>query len=96
MWSENCVLTNKATRDVDPDADPAVARINNPKNAIFKRTDCKLYAPVVTFSTENDNKLLEQLKKKDLKKQLSGINLDQKCLIRLKIEEDFKILYTRS
>ena len=24
--------------------------------------DTKLYVPVVTFSTENDNKLLEQLK----------------------------------
>ena len=31
-------------------------------NAVFKITDCKLYAPVVTLSAENDNKLLEQLK----------------------------------
>ena len=28
----------------------------------FQITDTKLYAPVVTFSTEDDNKLLEQLK----------------------------------
>ena len=34
-WSENCVITSKATRDADPDADPAVARINNPTNAVF-------------------------------------------------------------
>ena len=61
-WSENCVLTSKATRDVDPDADRAVAGINHPTNAVFKITDCKLYAPVVTLSAENDNKLLEQLK----------------------------------
>ena len=60
-WSENCVLTRKSTRDADPDADPAVAGINNPTNAVFKITDCKLYVPVVTLSAENDNKLLEQL-----------------------------------
>ena len=57
-WSENCVLTSKATRD----ADPAVAAINNPTNATFKITDTKLYVPVVTLSTENDKKLLEQLR----------------------------------
>ena len=36
--------------------------INNPTNAVFKITDCKLYAPVVNLSAENDNKLLEKLK----------------------------------
>ena len=61
-WSENCVITSKATRDADPDADPAVAGINNPTNAVFKITDCKLYVPVVTLSAEDDNKLLQQLK----------------------------------
>ena len=34
-WSENCVLTSKATRDADPDANPAVAAINNPTDVIF-------------------------------------------------------------
>ena len=29
---------------------------------LFKITECKLYAPVFTFSAENNNKLLEQLK----------------------------------
>ena len=33
-WSENCVLTSKATRKADTDADPAVAGINNPTNAV--------------------------------------------------------------
>ena len=61
-WSENCVLTSKATREADPDADIAVAEINNLTNAIFKITDRKLYVPVVTLSAEKDNKLLEQLK----------------------------------
>ena len=61
-WSENCVVTSKATREADPDPDPAVTGINNPTNANFKIKDCKLYVPVVTVSAENDNKLLEQLK----------------------------------
>ena len=42
-WSENCVITSKVAREADPDADPAVAGINNPANATFKITDCKLY-----------------------------------------------------
>ena len=41
-WSENCVLTSKAT----------IAAVNNPINAIFKITDTKLYIPVVTLSTK--------------------------------------------
>ena len=58
IWSENCVLTSKATRH----ADPAVAAINNPTNATFKITDVKLSVPVVTLSTENVKTLLEQLR----------------------------------
>ena len=60
--SENCVLTSKTTRDADPEADPAVAEINNPTGATFKITNTKLHALVVTLSTEDYNKLLEQLK----------------------------------
>ena len=41
----------------------AVAGINNPINAVFKITACKLCVPVFTLSAENDNKLLEQQKK---------------------------------
>ena len=59
-WSKNFVSISKATKDDDPDADTAVDEINNPTNATFKTTDCKLYVPVVTLSAENDNKLLEQ------------------------------------
>ena len=54
-WSENCVITSKATRE----ADPAVVGINNPTNAVFKITDCKLYVAVVSLLAEDDNKLLE-------------------------------------
>ena len=61
-WSENCIITSKATREADPDVDPAVAGFNNPTNATFKITDCKLCVPVVTLSAEDDNKLLEKLK----------------------------------
>ena len=56
-WSENCLLTSKATIDADPDANPAVAAIDNPTNAAFKITDTKLYVPVVTLSIENDKRL---------------------------------------
>ena len=41
-WSENYVITGKATREADPDADPAAAGINNPTNASFKIKDTKL------------------------------------------------------
>ena len=61
-WSENCVITSKSAREADTDADPAVAGINNPTNAVFKIIDCKLYVSVVTLSAENNTKLLEQLK----------------------------------
>ena len=61
-WSENCITTSKATREADPDADPAVAGINNPAKAVFKINDCKLYVSVVALSAEDNNKLLEQLK----------------------------------
>ena len=53
---------NALTRDVSPDADPAVVVVNNPANATFKITDTKLYVPVVILSIEDDNKLLDQKK----------------------------------
>ena len=63
-WSKKCVLTSKATRDAVPaqGGNPAVTRVNNPTNARFKITDTKLYVPVVTLSTKDDNNFLEQLK----------------------------------
>ena len=41
---------------------PARPAINAPINATFKITDTKLYVPVVTLSTKDDNNFLEQLK----------------------------------
>ena len=66
-WSKNCMLTSKATRNAlpagdDPAAEPAVPAVNNPANAEFSITDCKLYVPVVTLSVENESKFYEQLK----------------------------------
>ena len=61
-WSEKCVITSKAATDADPDADPAVATANTQISATFKIKNTKLYVPLVNLSTENDNKLLEQLK----------------------------------
>ena len=56
-WSENCVLTSKATRDAvsAQGENPAVAAVNNPANATFKIKDTKLYVPVVTLSTKDEN-----------------------------------------
>ena len=45
--------------------------------ATFAVTDTKLYVPVVTLSTEDNSKLLRQLKQV-LKEQLTGININQK------------------
>ena len=77
-WSANFVITNKVYRGANPGANPVVVGLNNPTNATFKITDSKLYAPVVTLLTQDDNKLLQQLKQ-DLKELLNGINTDQKC-----------------
>ena len=85
-WSEKCVLTSKATRDAVPaqGGNPAVPTVNNQVNATFKITDTKLYVPVDTFSTKDDNNFLEQLNQ-DLKELSNGLNKDQKGLIRLKL-----------
>ena len=58
-------ITTQLARNADPYADPPVEvweRINAPTNATFKITDTKLYVPVVTLSTKDDNNYLEQLK----------------------------------
>ena len=60
-WSKNCVLTSKVYREADDDANPPVVGINNPTNAEFSITDCKLYVPVVTLPTEYENKLFKML-----------------------------------
>ena len=63
-WCKNCVLTHMATHDDVPAQgnNPAIPAITAPTNATFAISDAKLYVPVVTLSTQGDNKLLEQLK----------------------------------
>ena len=62
-WTENFVLTDMITHAIAPSEAniPEIPVIDAPTSATFKITDTKLYVPVVTLSTENDNKLSEQL-----------------------------------
>ena len=62
--TENCVITSKTTKDAILVTNPSTSAINNPTNATFQITDTKLYAPVVTLSTENDKKTLRTVKKR--------------------------------
>ena len=61
-WSEDCILV----------ATNVVAQAIS-----FSITDTKLYVPVVTLSTQDNAKLLEQIKS-GFKKTI-GINIKQKC-----------------
>ena len=53
----DCVITSMEKRAIT-----TTRRDGSPTGATFKITDTKQYVPVVTLSTEDDNKLLEQLK----------------------------------
>ena len=56
-WSEKCILTDiiiQAARVAQGD-NPARPAINAPTSVTFKITDSKLYVPVVTLSTEDDD-----------------------------------------
>ena len=48
-WSKNCVLTDMTAAN------------NAPTGLEFQTTDTRLYIPVVSWSKENDKKLLEQI-----------------------------------
>ena len=54
------MLTSKGYREAVA-GDNSALGINAPTNATFTITDKNLYVPVVTLSTQDDNKLLEQL-----------------------------------
>ena len=56
-WSRECVITTMERRVIT-----ARQRDSSPTDATFQITDTKLYVPVVTLSTENDKRLLEQLR----------------------------------
>ena len=63
-WSKHRVLTDLTAYPAVPAQrdNPARSAIPAPTNVTFKITATKIYVPVVTLSTENDNKLLGQLK----------------------------------
>ena len=56
-WSKDCVITSMERRAVTN-----TQRDVSPTNVTFKTTDTKLYVPVFTLSTEDDNNFLEKLK----------------------------------
>ena len=56
-WSKNCIITSMEKR-----AATNAQRDTSPTSVKFETTDTKFYVLVVTLSTENDKKLLEQLK----------------------------------
>ena len=61
-WSENCLLTGKATRNEivegdDPVAEPEINAIYRPKDLKFNITDCKLYVLVFTLQEKYENEL---------------------------------------
>ena len=72
-WSQNCVLTEKATREhrdivAGPHVLDEMLAKNRPKDLKFDITGCKLYVPIVTLQAEYENKLHEELK--------TGIKID--------------------
>ena len=64
------MILSKAKRDVVAATELSAASVSNvvfgvdisAKNETFKITEERLYVPVVTLSTEDDNNFLEQLK----------------------------------
>ena len=71
-WSQNCVVTGKATREAKaevpagpnniPPQQNAVPAVNRTKDLKFNITDCKLYISVVTLQEKYENKLNADLK----------------------------------
>ena len=61
-WSEKCVIVATAVAN---------------QGTTLSITDTRLYFPVVTLSTQDNAKLLEQLKS-GFKEQLTGININEK------------------
>ena len=69
-WSKNCVMLSNSRRDAIVTTELSAENVSNIKPAVnvsakyatFKITDTKLYVPVVTLSTGDDNNFLEQLK----------------------------------
>ena len=70
-WTEDYVLTEKATREekATEDGPPilnAVYAINRAADLKFNITNCKMYAPVVTLQAEYQNLLYTYLKNRNI------------------------------
>ena len=65
-WFENSVITTRVYRKTfvgtATNKNPRYPEVNSPSKSTFQLNDTKLYVIVVTLSTEDDNKFLEQLK----------------------------------
>ena len=76
ILSQNCVLTEKATREQKAavtaqggnPAQDAAAGVNVPSDLKLNVTNCKMFVPILTLQTEYENKLYEELK--------TGIRID--------------------
>ena len=69
-------LINWVNNFIVPYSSTCVAA-NSTGTRTFAITDTKLYVPIVILTTQDNVKILEQLKP-DLKKNIFGINLNQK------------------
>ena len=58
--NKNCIITSLEEREVDDG--PPVVRDDSPAGATLAINDCKLHIPVVTFSKDDEIKLLTNLK----------------------------------
>ena len=69
-WSKGCIILSKAKRDTVAATRVSATNVSDvlsevdvsATNGTFKIKDTTLYVQVVTLSTQNDDKLLEQLK----------------------------------
>ena len=60
-WSKNCVITDEIKQDANLNTSPPVLEIRSPEGTIFEKEETKLYVPELTLSTQDDNKLPNQL-----------------------------------
>lgn len=61
-WSKDCVMTDMTKREVTPKQVGNAAVLDSTiTNTTFAIANTKLYVPVVTLSSQDDNKLLQQL-----------------------------------
>ena len=63
-WSGDCVITDTITKNTDPYVNPLVPEIRATTDAKLAITGTKLYASVVTLSTQENNIITAATKNK--------------------------------